>query len=341
MEYFLVFAYAFICIAGVLGNLSVVISIGRNGVRRNVFYKYIFNLSLSHLIFLMCLPLLITTTIMKQWIFGNILCKVYYAQTCVLMYTSTFLLVLMWIDVLLKAVFKRRYQQNRLQIYSGIGLVAAWLFSILFAIPLTMFAHEFRHSNRASCTVQYPESWSFGLGNDQFTILYNFLPGFAVPIWMILVIILLIKLNQYCSKYHTETNDKQGTFSILLGHCDNIDKINLMVLIKFTIAYLICWVGYWICQLYFAYGLESIPSQYIYLFHAFSVLSFANCIVNPCIFTFTRDDNGWRFIDIMLCKTAFPSVAHVVERTHDPIGPGVIFTNSIRLEPLNHDMQVT
>ncbi len=335
MDYFLVFAYAFICIAGILGNLSVIISIGRHGVKRNVFYKYIFNLSLSHLIFLTCLPLLITTTIMKQWIFGNIMCKVYYAQTGVLMFTSTFLLVLMWIDVLLKAVFRMRYQQNRLKIYSGVGLVAAWFCSIIFATPLTIFAHEIKHDFKlASCTVQYPDSWSLDLGNNHFTILYNFIPGFAIPIWIIIVMIMLIKLNQYCSRYDSELPDDQGSFSVLLGHCDYMDKVNLTVLIKLTIAYIICWIGYWACQLYFAYGSESIPAWYIYLFHAFSVLSFANCIVNPCIFTFTRGDNGSRFIDVMLCKTAFPSGLYVVERTHDPTGPVVCFTNSVRLDPL-------
>jgi len=58
----------------------------------------VLNLSITDTLFLLGLPMIMTTAITGRWVFGAVLCRVYYALTCVNMFTGTFTIMLMSID---------------------------------------------------------------------------------------------------------------------------------------------------------------------------------------------------------------------------------------------------
>jgi len=60
--------------------------------------KLLLNLSVTDTLFLLGLPMIMTTTVARRWVFGAVLCRVYYALTCVNMFTGTFTIMLMSID---------------------------------------------------------------------------------------------------------------------------------------------------------------------------------------------------------------------------------------------------
>ena len=79
-----VVCYALICWVGLIGNGLVVFVIGRYANMKTITNLYILNLSIADWLFLLGLPLIITTSTLKHWVFGEMLCKFYYIVTCIL-----------------------------------------------------------------------------------------------------------------------------------------------------------------------------------------------------------------------------------------------------------------
>jgi len=98
----LVGADGFICLFGLFGNVLIIYVIRRRwsssksqAVTTNTF---ILNLSVTDTLFLLGLPMIMTTVLVRRWVFGAVLCRVYYAMTCVNMFTGTFTVMLMSIE---------------------------------------------------------------------------------------------------------------------------------------------------------------------------------------------------------------------------------------------------
>ena len=87
--------YGLICTIGLLGNGLVIFVIIRYTKMKTVTNLYILNLSIADSLFLIGLPLIMTTALIKHWIFGGIMCKIYYVLTCINMFTGPFTLAVM------------------------------------------------------------------------------------------------------------------------------------------------------------------------------------------------------------------------------------------------------
>lgn len=96
---FMVVAYGAICMGGLIGNALVAYVIIRGAPRmKTVTNVFILNLAITDTLFLLGLPTIITTALTRHWVFGSVMCHVYYAQTCINMFTGTFTLTLMSAD---------------------------------------------------------------------------------------------------------------------------------------------------------------------------------------------------------------------------------------------------
>lgn len=85
----LVLSYLVICVVGLVGNTLVVAVIAKFAKMKTVTNIYILNLSVADGLFLIGLPMIATTAILKHWAFGSLLCKVYYILTSINMFTGT------------------------------------------------------------------------------------------------------------------------------------------------------------------------------------------------------------------------------------------------------------
>lgn len=85
----LVTSYLVICVVGLVGNTLVVSVIAKFTKMKTVTNIYILNLSVADGLFLIGLPMIATTAILKHWAFGPLLCKVYYVLTSINMFTGT------------------------------------------------------------------------------------------------------------------------------------------------------------------------------------------------------------------------------------------------------------
>lgn len=87
--------YGLICTIGLLGNGLVIFVVIRYTKMKTVTNMYILNLSIADGLFVLGLPLVMTTALIKHWIFGGAMCKLYYILTCINMFTGPFTLAVM------------------------------------------------------------------------------------------------------------------------------------------------------------------------------------------------------------------------------------------------------
>lgn len=81
--------YTIICLLGLLGNGLVIYVVLRYAKMKTVTNTYIVNLAVADTYFLAGLPFLVTTVLVQRWVFGHLMCKVFYILTCIT-FTSFF-----------------------------------------------------------------------------------------------------------------------------------------------------------------------------------------------------------------------------------------------------------
>lgn len=144
--------YGLICLIGLVGNGLVIYVVLRYHRLKTVTNIYILNLSIADGLFLVVLPMLITTAIVRVWVFGSAMCKLYFMLTCINSFTSAFTLTVMAIDRYLATCHPIRSLTYRTAKYAVIALLAIWVLSFLAMFPVILYAQVVHKS----CTIQWP-----------------------------------------------------------------------------------------------------------------------------------------------------------------------------------------
>jgi len=69
-----------ICISGIVGNCCVIVVIVRYAKTKTVTNLYIANLAVADLCFLVGLPFLVVTSILERWVFGDVVCRLFFVS---------------------------------------------------------------------------------------------------------------------------------------------------------------------------------------------------------------------------------------------------------------------
>lgn len=96
--YYFVPFYAILFFVGTFGNGLVIISVLRSLRLRTVTNIYLLNIAIADFVLLLSVPFLIVTLLANGWIFGNILCKMYYNFIHINQYVSSLLLAALSFD---------------------------------------------------------------------------------------------------------------------------------------------------------------------------------------------------------------------------------------------------
>jgi hypothetical protein len=96
--YYFVPIYTLLFIIGTFGNGLVIISILRSSRLRTVTNTYLLNIAIADFLLLLSVPFLIATILANGWIFGSILCKMYYNFIHINQYVSSLLLAALSFD---------------------------------------------------------------------------------------------------------------------------------------------------------------------------------------------------------------------------------------------------
>ena len=270
--------YSLICLIGLVGNGLVIFVVLRYHRLKTVTNIYILNLSVADGLFLICIPMLVTTGITKYWIFGYAMCKVFYILTCINMFTSAFTLTVMAIDRYLAACHPIRSLTYRTPRYALLGILIIWSLSFFVMLPIIMYAETTGDGKYKSCNIVWPEKQQV-LGYKVY-MQYTMVTAFVVPVFLICTFYTMIIVRL-----------KQGGPGRIAHrrHCQFRKATSLVTLI--IIVFIICWLPYW------AYQLDIVSHHYtsplkkwkFVLYQIFTFLSYANSMLNPLLYAFTNE----------------------------------------------------
>ena len=283
LDFVMVTFYGVICALGLFGNVLVMWAILNHNHMRSAANWFIFNLSVADSLFLLGLPLTITTTLIKEWAFGGVACRLYFIVTSINQVTGAFTLTMMSLDRFFAVccpIFAHNFRTMR---YANVAILIIWLTSLLFISPIILFANVTPNGRGGdSCGVSWP-SHSAVLGNRIYVI-YTFLLSFAVPVVLICAFYVLIVLRL----------QRQSRVSNTQNRKDQTAKVTKLVGLVISVFF-VCWAPFWATQIYIIANLTSksfTPSKIEmvrYLIQAFTILSYANSAMNPVIYAFTNN----------------------------------------------------
>ena len=283
--------YAMICAAGLLGNGLVIYVILMYAKMKTVTNMYILNLAIADLCFIVGLPFLIATAIMRNWVFGFSMCKIFYILTSINWFTSVFTLTVMGADRYMAVCHPIKSMRYRTPIVSRIVCVCVWTASLLVMLPIVLYATTLEVSpGRVSCTISWPEGQA--ITPDRAFIWYALLLGFAIPVALIVVFYTLVLLRLKTVGPKTKSKEKKRSHR----------KVTKMVLTVIAV-YVICWLPYWVFQVALTFTTADMPFWCIQLFQIITVMSYTNSMLNPVLYAFLSDNFRKSFIKAFECAS--------------------------------------
>ncbi|XP_077998237.1 prolactin-releasing peptide receptor-like [Glandiceps talaboti] len=134
--------YGIVFLVGTVGNAFIVVTVGLNKNLRNFANYLISNLALSHcLMCIFCIPWTLANSLMDEWVFGEVLCKlVPFIQT-----VSVFVSIISHVIISCGRLRITMYPlQGRISSTTCVIIIVfSWTVAVLVAIPVAVFTHEF------------------------------------------------------------------------------------------------------------------------------------------------------------------------------------------------------
>lgn len=260
---------------------------------KTVTNMYILNLAIADFLFLMLLPFLITTYIMRTWVFGFAMCKIFFILTSINWFTSVFTLTVMSADRYLAVCHPITSMRYRTPLISLVVCFCVWCLSVLVMLPIVLYATTVPSgpSGEESCTLQWPPGQP--IEPDKAFIWYTLLLGFAIPVALTSVFYALVVLRLKTVGPKTKSKERKKSHK-------RVTKLVLTVIA----VYVVCWLPYWVFQVYLTFTPYQPPKWVPKLYQMITVMSYANSMLNPLLYAFLSDNFRKSFMKAFSCATA-------------------------------------
>ena len=296
MTYVCVVCYLLICVLGLIGNGLVIYVVLMYAKMKTVTNMYILNLALSDFFFLIILPFLATTTIVEHWPFGFAMCKIYYVVYSINLFGGVFNLLLMSADRYLAVCHPIRSVKYRTPRIALFVCLCVWSVSFLVMLPVILYSTTSTDPNmpgKESCRIHWPDNQL--IEPDTAFIWYSFILGFAMPVSLISVFYLLVIVRLRHVGPAKKSKEKKKSHR----------RVTRLVLTVIAV-YVMCWLPQWSFQVKMVFTGRQKRSEaehriMMYLMHSFTILSYANSMLNPFLYAFLSDNFRKSFSKAFKC----------------------------------------
>ncbi|XP_042309466.1 neuropeptide Y receptor type 6-like [Sceloporus undulatus] len=284
--FLLITAYAIVTLVGLLGNLCLIIVIGKQKESQNVTNILIANLSVSDIfICVMCIPFTAAYTLMDYWVFGEALCKISDFIQSISVTVSTFSLVLIAIERYQLIVNPRGWKPNISHAFWGIAFI--WAFSLIISAPFFIFhqitddpfrnlsSHSDIYMNKVVCIEVWPSNEERRGYTTTMLVCQYFFPLGFIFICYLKIFVCLQKRHGKVDKIREKEN-----------RLNESKRINAM-LISIVVTFGACWLPLNIFNIVFDWKYEALMScHHDVVFTLCHLVAMTSTCVNPFFYGF-------------------------------------------------------
>lgn len=294
LPYILLVCYLLICAAGLGGNGLVIYVVLMFAKMKTVTNMYILNLALSDVLFLTMLPIMATTALVKHWVFGFAMCKIYFVLYSINLFGGAFNLCVMSADRYLAVCHPIRSLKYRTPRIALFLCLCIWSLSFLVMLPIILYSTTLQNRympDKETCGISWPENQL--IPADKAFIWYSFILGFAIPVSLISVFYVLVIIRLRHVGPAKKSKEKRRSHR----------RVTRLVLTVVTV-YVVCWLPYWSFQAHIVFNDVMINTvEMILLFNILTVLTFANSSLNPFLYAFLSDNFRKSFVKAFTCMS--------------------------------------
>ncbi|KAI6175813.1 G-PROTEIN-RECEP-F1-2 domain-containing protein [Aphelenchoides bicaudatus] len=241
-------------------------------------YIYILGLSVVDLLVISHLPLLVFEIIEGQWIFGGLLCKVYWMGESVNKLLSSFLMTVLSWDRFMAVCFTIKSIRFRNNTVALIVLFFCVTLSIILLHPVLLNSHSTLLDESEIIT-----KCAFDVSDPALFMMYTFVVGFVIPAILISFFYLRVILRLRASANSVRKHSDSFTTS---NSMTRLHKVTHRV-VAIVLFYFICWAPYWFLNiaLNFQILITQLPQLAINtLFFSAHILVCFNSAANPILY---------------------------------------------------------
>lgn len=284
--------YAVICAVGLTGNSAVLYVLLRAPRKKTVTNLFILNLAIADELFTLVLPINIADFLLRQWPFGELMCKLIVAIDQYNTFSSLYFLTVMSADrylVVLATAESRRVTRRTYGAACAVSL-AVWGLVTLVVLPFAIFAGLDDEQGRRECVLVFPQPEAFWWRVSR---LYTLVLGFVIPVSTICVlyITLLCRLRAIRLDSHAKALDRAKK------------RVTFLVVVILAVC-LLCWTPYHLSTVVaLTTDLPQTPLV-IAVSYFITSLSYANSCLNPFLYAFLDDSFRRSLHQMLACRTA-------------------------------------
>ncbi|XP_027788583.2 neuropeptides B/W receptor type 1 [Marmota flaviventris] len=282
--------YAVICVVGLVGNSAVLYVLLRAPRMKTVTNLFILNLAIADELFTLVLPVNIADFLLRQWPFGELMCKFIVAIDQYNTFSSLYFLTVMSADrylVVLATAESRRVAGRTYAAARAVSL-AVWGLVTLVVLPFAIFARLDEEQGRRQCVLVFPQPEALWWRASR---LYTLVLGFAIPVSTIcaLYITLLCRLRAIRLHSHAKVLDRAKK------------RVTFLVVAILAVC-LLCWTPYHLSTVVaLTTDLPQTPLV-IAISYLITSLSYANSCLNPFLYAFLDDSFRKSLRQLTVCR---------------------------------------
>ncbi|XP_069494510.1 somatostatin receptor type 1 [Ambystoma mexicanum] len=277
------FIYSVVCLVGLCGNSMVIYVILRYAKMKTATNIYILNLAIADELLMLSVPFLVTSTLLRHWPFGSLLCRLVLSVDAINMFTSVYCLTVLSVDRYIAVVHPIKAARYRRPTVAKFINTGVWLLSLIIIMPILIFSSTAVNSDGTmACNMLMPEPAQRWL---VVFVVYTFLMGFLFPVIAICMcyILIIFKIRVVALKAGWQQRKRSER------------KITLMVM-TVVMVFVVCWMPFYVVQLVNVF----VEQDDATISQLSVILGYANSCANPILYGFLSD-NFKRSFQRILC----------------------------------------